>query len=347
MESVFKYELENKEIEDINNFCNSAEYCSAEQYIGWCPMFYQSKICYFYLYDETGIKSFSRINEKLGAAQIFLGPVCCDKEIMVASLTEIIEYYKKKHYYYLGVQMYYKSGYDTDYIEYLLNKKYSIKYFFKPGNTQTSIEINLEKSVDDIWKLFREDTKRNIKKALKLGVTVDNVRGADELDAFIAISTKMYKARNIPGEEYPNLNMCDVLNYLIKNNRGQILVVKDKDGIMLGGIITVYQGKTVRMYKGASDPDRRDIPISHLQVFEIIQRAKNANFKYLDLWGYNHFVDKNDQVYNINAFKRGFGGDFTFFAKKMNVNLIPNGYYIYIFLQGIKSILAKLHLIKT
>ena len=122
-------------------------------------------------------------------------------------------------------------------------------------------------------------------------------------------------------------------------------VVKDKDGIMIGGIIAVYQGKTVRMYKGASDPERRDIPISHLLVYEIIQRAKNDNFKYLDLWGYNHFVDKNDQVYNINTFKRGFGGECTFFAKKMNINLIPNGYYIFIFFQGIKKLLIKSHLI--
>jgi hypothetical protein len=344
MESVFKYELSEIEVEDIKQFCNSVAYCSIEQYLGWTQVFYKPKTCYFYLYDESGIRSFCQIEEKFKSAHIFLGPVCCDKEIMVTSLNEIIHYYKNRNYYYLGVQMYYKSGFDTELIEYTLNNKYSIKYIFDSENTQTSIEIDLEKSDDEIWNLYKSEHRGCIRKALKAGLTVDIVKNPSELDCFIKICVKMCKTRNIPEDCLPPNIVYDIFNYLNFNKKGQILFVKDKDGIMLGGIITIYQGNSVRLYKGASDPDRRDLPISHLLINEIVQRAKKANFKYLDLWGYNHFVDKNHQVYNINKFKRGFGGYCTFFAKKMNISLIPGGYYIYIFLLGIKKLIIKLNL---
>ncbi|NTU51718.1 MAG: hypothetical protein HGA94_04680, partial [Candidatus Aminicenantes bacterium] len=34
---------------------------------------------------------------------------------MIDSIKEIIEYYKKKKFIFLGIQLFYKSGYETDY----------------------------------------------------------------------------------------------------------------------------------------------------------------------------------------------------------------------------------------
>lgn len=347
MKNEFKYKLNATETEEIKKFCNSVDYCSAEQLIGWTPMFFKSRICFFYLYDESGIKSFCKINERLGSANIILGPVCCEREIMVLSLNEIINYYKKKRYYYLGIQMYYKSGFDTDYIEYLLNREHDIKYIFDPENTQTSIEIDLENSIDEIWESFSAGHKRCVKKAVKLGVTVDEIRNENELKSFVDVCSRMCDSRHLIDKSFPSDNITEIYNFLVRNNRGIILGVKDKDGILLGGIILIYQGISVRILKGGSDPDRRDVPITHILVFDAIKRCKDANFKYLDMWGYNHLVDEKHQIFKINIFKRGFGGYYTFFAKKMNINLIPKGYYIYMFLLFIKKVLTKTHLLKS
>lgn len=344
MQAVFKSELDTAELEKIQRFCNSVDYFSIEQSIGWLQIFYKPKIRYFYQYDDTGIKCFCQIEEKFKSAHIFYGPVCCDRDIMTSSLIEIIQYYKKRGYYYLGVQLYYKSGYDTDFIEYSLNKKYNIKYIFDSENTHTSYEISLDKSVEEIWCGFREDHRKSIRKALKSGVVVDTLKTSEELDAFTAINTKMCKARDIPDDELPGSIIKKIFDYLTTNNKGQFLIVKDVEGIMVGGIIIIYQGNTIRMYKGASDPERRDLPIAHLLVYEIVQRAKEKSFKYIDLWGYNHFVDKDHQVYNINKFKKGFGGYCTFFAKKMNINLFPNGHNIFRSLSFIKYLFRKIPL---
>lgn len=340
MQAVFKYELDNIEIEKIDKYCNSVDYCAAEQFIGWDEMLHKSKICYFYLCDDSEIMSFCQITEKYGAAQISFGPVCCDKEMMVASLNQIILYYKKKYFYYLGIQMYFKSGFDLDYIEYQLNKKYKIKYFFDSENTKSSIEIDLGQSIDEIFNNFTHKHKTAIRKAQKLEITVNKVQDAIELERLKGIFTRMYNKRNISDEAFLN-NIIEIDKYLNNKGKGQSLVVKDKEGVIIGGTVVIYQGNTVRFYKGASDPERGDIPINYLLKFEIIKIAKEAGFKYLDFWGYNHFVSEKDQLFQINRYKKGFGGYFTFFAKKMNIDLIPFGTTIYRFMKTAGKILKR------
>jgi hypothetical protein len=261
MKAVFKYQLEQSEIENIRNFFDTVDYCSVEQSIGWTQIFYQSKICYFYLYDESGIRSFCQITERLRSAQICYGPVCCEKQTMIDSINEIINYYKKLGYYYLGIQMYYKSGSDTEYIEYALNKLHDIRYFFNSDNTKSSYEIDLSKGIEEIFSNMRGGHKRTIKKAVKLGITVEPAKNNAELDAFIEIYSKMCKARRIEQGELSPENIYKIHDYLTTNNKGQILIAKDINGSVLGGVVLVYQGITVRGLKGTSDDDKRGLPI--------------------------------------------------------------------------------------
>jgi lipid II:glycine glycyltransferase (peptidoglycan interpeptide bridge formation enzyme) len=187
---------------------------------------------------------------------------------------------------------------------------------------------------------MRDGHKRTIKKGRKLGITVDVVRDKDELVSFIEIYSKMCKARKIDEGELSAENIFEIYNYLIKNNKGQILIAKDKDNVILGGVVLVYQGITVRGLKGTSDDDKRKLPITHLVLYEAIKLSKMNGFKYFDFWGYNHFAEENNHVYYINYFKKGFGGYYTFFAKKMNIEFIPFGtniYEMYLQLKKIKN----------
>ena len=342
MQSVFKYELDKIESENIKKYCDSVDYCAIEQSLGWTQMFFRSRICYFYLQDESGIRCFSQIHESLRSAQIIFGPVCCEMDIMLNSINEIIKYYKIRHFIYLGIQMYYKSGFETDYIEYKLNKLHKIQYRFNTENTKSSIELNLESPIEEIYSTFRKGHKSDIKKASKMGIIVDSVRDSNELNSFVEVYSKMCQVRKINDEGISIDKITDIYNFLIENNKGYFLIVRDSSGIVIGGAILVFQGISLRYFKGTTDPDRRDLPILHLLMYEAIKKAKIDNFKYFDLWGYNHFAADNDQVYNINHFKKGFGGYYTFFAKKMNINLIPEGYNIYRILLFMKGILKKI-----
>ncbi|HQG76880.1 MAG TPA: peptidoglycan bridge formation glycyltransferase FemA/FemB family protein [Bacteroidales bacterium] len=340
MQSIFKYSLSEEEIRNIDSFCDSSENCSVDQLIGWSDFFYKARVCYFYLHDESGIRSYCQIKEGFKCAHIYYGPVCNDKELILISIEKIIAYYRQKGYFYLGIQMYCKTGFDVDYIEYALNKKYNIKYFFNNLNTKSSIEIDLGREIEDIWKDFREGHKKSVKKAQKLGMTISEAESDSDLDAFVSIVEKMCKTRNISNDGFPVKNIREFYSFLKSRSRGTILLAKDDKGVIVGVDMLVYQGSSVVMYKGATDPDRRELPISHLLIYEAIIKAKNDNFKYFDFWGYNHFADEKDQVFYINQFKKGFGGYFTFFAKKMNISLIPYGYYMYVILNWMRKLIG-------
>lgn len=327
MQAVFRYNLSDAEIKNIKEFCDSADYFSLEQSLGFPEILYRGKINYFYLTDDDTIKSFCQINENFRFAHIWFGPVCCDREIMITSINEIIDFYKKRGFWYLAIQMYYKSGYDTDYIEYALNNKHNITYVFNNENTKSSLEIDLEKSIEDIYSSVRKGHKSDIKKAIREGIRVEELKDEGELKHFTDLYLKMCKTRVIGGHSAEEIhNIC---NYLVMNKKGQILLAKDCNNVIIGGAILAYQGISVRYLLGASDPDRRELPLLHLVIYEAIMKAKSMNFRYFDFWGYNHFAEESDQAFNINHFKKGFGGYHTFFAKKMNVNLFPSGYRIY------------------
>ncbi len=346
MQAVFTYKLDDDEIRNIHKFCESAESCSIEQCPDWKKLFPETKFCYFYLYDESGIKSYSQIIESHRLAQINYGPVCPDKDDMVDSISEIIEYYRKKHFLFLSIQLYFKSGYETDYVEYKLNKKYKIKYIFDNANTKSSIEIDLENNMDDIFRNFSKGHKSDVKKAKKLGITTETINNLSDLGVFNEIYTKMCEVRNIDRGELRADAIFELYDLLKSKNRGKILIARDKSRQIVGGVILVAQGNTIRYFKAATDLEMRSLPITHLLIFEAIKQAKIDGFRYFDFWGINHFADKEDQIYNINHFKKGFGGYYTFFAKKMNINLLPFGFGIYKMALFLKKKIIMFHLLK-
>lgn len=339
MQAFFKSELSIAEVTEIQKFCSAAEYFALEQSIGFSEILYTTKITYFYLLDRGALKGFCQINEHLKFAHVWFGPVCNSKEDVVASVNEIVRYYRKKGFWYLGIQMYVKSGKECDYIEYQLNRVCNIKYIFDNENTKSSLEIDLSSDFDKIYGGFRKGHKSDIKRAVNLGIHVEEADYENDIDAFCKLYRKMCDFRLIRG--HTSSEVQKILDYLNNNNLGKLLIAKDSSNMVIGGSIFAYQGISVRYLLSASDPDRRDLPVTHLIICHALEMAKASNFRYFDFWGYNHFADKNDQISKVNSFKKGFGGYFTFFAKKMNINLIHGGYNIYRLFKVMKRVSGK------
>ena len=340
MEAVFKSELSEQEKSQITGFCRAARYCAIEQSIGFPAILNNQKLTYFYLKHENSIKSFCQISERFRFAAIWFGPVCDDMELMLRSLRKIIDQYKKRRFWYLGVQLYMKSGYESEYLEYALNKLYRIKYLFNNENTKASLEIDLERSISSIYRNMRKGHKSDIQKALRSGIQIVEAQSTGDVKAFVEIYHKMKKARKINGHSSAEIE--GIFNHIHDNGLGSLLLAIDNNNIVLGGALIVKQGISARYLISAADPGKRDLPLTHLVIFRAIEMAKMEGLRYFDFWGYNHFADKNDQIYNVNLFKKGFGGYYTFFAKKMNIDLIPGGYNIHRFFSVIKKLKDRL-----
>jgi hypothetical protein len=322
----FKQELTNTELERIIRFYNSLSNVTLEQHPLWNSTIKGFSQVNFFWSEENGkINTFCVIEEKkfffIKGAYIHFGPLFrhTEPDLLIDSILEIREYYKKRGFSHLYIQLAFPTGSLSDYIEYKINKKIKIEYNFDKNNW-SSLTVNLLPPFQEIEKSFSKGHRSSIKKAFKDGLTVKPVNTAEDISSFCQVYKKMESHRNIDSN-------CDLdffnhlFQFLEEYNKGFGLIVQDKDFSTVGGIIVLTQGHTARYYKGASDPERKELPILHVAVLEAIKIAKEKGLSYLDLWGYNHFATSEDQIFYINRFKKGFSTDYIFYPKKMYIIL--------------------------
>lgn len=318
----FQDELDSNLKEKVLFLLQETRSASIEQNPDWLRLNNPSKkIIHFYALKGEELVSYSNIVENKLVAQIHLGPICSEKEILISSLKSIRDFYLKKGFAQLEVQLAIETSQESDDIEYTLYKSTSFTQKFDITNWST-IVIRLDKDIDEIFKSFKKNHKGSIKKALKEGLTVRPIDLNEDIRDFALLYDKMYKSRGLVKNFPDTLDLFRKLSKMfIEQKNGKILSVFNSKGKMIGGVVLGIQNSEMYYKYGASDPEYRKLPILHLALFEGIKLAKKENLSIFNFGGYNHFVKEGDQVYAINFFKRSFNGEFIFYPKRMYFEL--------------------------
>jgi hypothetical protein len=333
MNVTFTYTLSDSERKRIQDFYLSLDYVALEQFPGWEKVTEDySTPCYFLAEKDNQIICCARILEsRLGfwkTAHIQFGPLFSDPDYLVDSIQEIFNHYKSTGFCRLTIQLGFPTGALADYIEFKLNKHLKICYKFDRHNW-SSLFVDLSLSEDLLLKSFSKGHKSAITKSIKEGITVRTAQTLEEVMALCSIYLKMNESRNLSADESKTRKLfTNLFDFFSTNDLGRFLIVRDAEQIIIGGIVLLIQGQAARYFKGASDPDRRNVPILHSALFEAMKIARERGCKIFDLWGYNHFVDENDQVFYINKFKKGFSRNYMFYPKIMYFELNPVKYFL-------------------
>ena len=339
---VVKNKLNTDEYNNVVNFLDALDYYCIEQHPGWNAKIDKYTQTFFLSTDKKGvINCFGNIILSKGpfnTANIHFGPAFSDYAVLTKAIEFLHAYFSKQKFIFLSIQLGIYTNNQTELLEYNINKDFKVKYFFNHENSKTSICVDLKRPENEILRSFSKGHKSTIKSAYSknsLRVSIEN--NPENLKSFIDIYIKMMTVRKLAFEKKSTVQLFSSLNdFIYENNRGFIAYVFEEN-TLVGGVIIIYQGDSARYYKGAGDPERRDIPVLHFGLFEAMKFCKANGHTALDLWGYNHFADKTDQLYYINQFKKGFGGDFTFFPKRMNFILKPNYFILYRLLKFCKK----------
>lgn len=335
MEFIFKKELSIQDLDDTKDFYNSLEWVTIEQHPEWNALINSSKNNrYFILKADNKISCFAVIEEKnlfiVKVANISFGPIFNDVDSLITSIIEIEKFYKLNKFSYLSIQLAMPTGTLADYVEYKLNQVVKIKYNFNKENW-SSLFLDLSEPLSELNKKFSKGHKSAIKKAGSNGISVRRISSLNEVETLAKIYLKMNIARDLPNTQWPQIKSLfdSIFEFFEHELKGFFLAVFDESNVMIGGIIVAFQGNTARYYKGASDPDRKDISVLHVALFEAFKISKESGFRYFDLWGYNHFVNEGDQIFYINRFKKGFTHNYLFYPKLMHMPLRPIGYFLF------------------
>lgn len=344
MQFRFTYAIDEAELSQHIAFFKNAPFNTLEQHpLWWRKTQPEKTVCYFSALENSAIVCSGIVEEngRLGvsSANIQFGPIAYDPEILIQSISSIANYYRKKKFTQFSVQLGMITGSEADYVEYSLYKQHAFKTYFDRENW-SSLMLDLQNEEEQLLRNMSKGHKSDIKKAGKLGMKTIEDFTPEQFDAFIEIYTRMHYERKLP--QHPqgsDFYLRSVLGFFKEFKTGTFILVADSDGKILGGVALAFQQSTVRYLKGASDPAIRNLPILHLALWEGIRKAKANGFKYFDFWGYNHFVGEADQLFFINRFKKGFGGKFIFYPKKMYFVFKPFQFQI---LRSAKKLYKKL-----
>lgn len=305
-----------KVLSEILEFSNSMD-ADPEQHYLWFSKYTEKKYKLFLGYFKKQLVSYFIFTENYGIIKVFKGPISTNKEFASESIIKFHSFIKSTGGL-LEIQLPLQTSVNTEFIQYKLFKtiRFTEKYDL---NNWSSIEIDLDQKIEEIWKGIKNNHRSSIKKADKIGLVTKIINNEKDILKLSELYNAMYNERKI-SRDFKNTSQ--IFKAIFDDTRlNHIILGVYLENKLIGGVICPIIGKTVYYKFGISDPKHRSKPILHLALYEIIKIGNASGIKTFDLGGYNHFVDEMNQIYKINLFKRSFGGTYTYYPKKMYFKL--------------------------
>jgi len=218
----------------------------------------------------------------------------------------------------------------------------NLKLETSPHNIQPprTIIIDLRGSEEEILARMKQKTRYNIRLAEKKGITV---RGWDDLVSFYKMMqlTGGRDGFDIHSREYYQR----AYELLHPKQMGEILVA-EYDGKPLAALFVARHGNRAYYLYGASTDEERNRMPAYLLQWEALKWAKACGCQEYDLWGVPdedettleaNFETRQDGLWGVYRFKRGFGGELKRAVQAMDRVYNPLLYWAYLRLIGIRE----------
>jgi peptidoglycan pentaglycine glycine transferase (the first glycine) len=187
---------------------------------------------------------------------------------------------------------------------------------------QTNI-VNLIKSSDDLWHNLDSKYRRNYNKSIKSNIKLtifDN--GTEALDRYYEIMKSIFENTKyiMHGKSY----FAKVWSTLSVDKMANILIASINN-VDVGAYLIAYDKVGAYELYGGVNSMGRVVEAGYFLKWEAIKHAQSIGKLFYDHWGVSPIIadeyDKNDELYNISKFKKGFGGE--------NVVYLPQQVYVY------------------
>jgi peptidoglycan pentaglycine glycine transferase (the first glycine) len=190
---------------------------------------------------------------------------------------------------------------------------WSLKLKTSPHNIQPphTIIVDIKDTEEAILARMKQKTRYNIRLAEKKGVTV---RHWDDLESFhkMMLLTGGRDGFGVHSREYYQR----AYNLLHPKQMGEVLVA-EYGGKPLAALFAARNGNRAYYLYGASTDEERNRMPAYLLQWEAIKWAKACGCEEYDLWGIPdeeeatleaNFETRQDGLWGVYRFKRGFGG---------------------------------------
>jgi len=148
------------------------------------------------------------------------------------------------------------------------------------GKINYSFVIDIDRDLDTIWNSFDRNCRREIRSSKKFSLHIEQTFDTEK---FFSIMTRRYNEQNLP---FPFINP-EYMRQLLMSDPDKIkcYFLFNNDEIVNLVLTYTFQQRVV-FWKGAVNLNKK-IHCNEFLTWEFIKRAKNENFKELELQGAN------------------------------------------------------------
>lgn len=173
--------------------------------------------------------------------------------------------------------------------------------------------IDLTRSESELWSSIRSNARRNIRKAQKSGVVIEDIRDESRMGAVYAVIRHVYRRIQVP---LPDQSLFESA-FRVLQPRGMLRVLMARYGDQdIGALMLLnYRNMLHYWYTGTLEQFFEYRP-ADLLVWHSLLLGKEAGCKTFDFGG----AGRPDEIYRVRDFKAKFGGDLVNYGRNVCVH---------------------------
>lgn len=168
-----------------------------------------------------------------------------------------------------------------------------------------TVIIDLDKSEDELLADMRRQTRYEVRRAAKQGITVEKLQNEEIFKEFRKVQAETAKRQ---GFVPPNLKTLMAEREAFGNNIA-IYVAKTSEGSPIAYGMIIKDGKEGDYYEAASTDLNRKMPGAYALLWQVMKDLKVEGYERFNLWGIAPAGQPNHRYAGVTTFKTGFGGE--------------------------------------
>lgn len=168
-----------------------------------------------------------------------------------------------------------------------------------------TVMIDLTKSEDEMLASMRRQTRYEVRRAGKQGITVEKDNSEEIFKEFHKVQADTARRQNfVP----PNLKTLMAEREAFGDNIS-IYTAKTSEGKPIAYGMIIRDGKEGDYYEAASTELNRKMPGAYALLWQAMCDLKNGGYERFNLWGIAPAGQPNHRYAGVTTFKTGFGGE--------------------------------------
>ncbi|WP_440945531.1 lipid II:glycine glycyltransferase FemX [Methanosarcina sp. T3] len=173
--------------------------------------------------------------------------------------------------------------------------------------------IDLAVSEEDLWRQIHKSKRKNINRATKAGVVVEEINNKKMIPVFYELLKETYKRVKVPLSDMTLFESA--FDQLVPKNMARFFLAKNEDTYIGCRVVLTYNNWIHDWYAGALDNALSLYPNDCL-VWHILKWGTENNYKVFDFGG----AGKPDVEYGPREFKRRFGGSLVNYGRYSHIH---------------------------